>query len=69
MMIRLGLALATVFVTTHAFAGVIDSPKRYALPKFAEKKGLPEEVIARRYAATVVIRCNGHQATGQFRAL
>jgi hypothetical protein len=66
MMIRLGIAIMTMFVATQAFAGVINFPKRATFAKYAENKGVFEDEITRRYAATVVIVCDGHQATAQF---
>jgi hypothetical protein len=66
MMIRLGFAIMTMFVATRASAGVVNFPKRATFAKYAETKGVFEDEITRRYAATVVIRCNGHQATAQF---
>lgn len=45
--------------------GIIDSPKRHTFSSYAKLKGVPETTIVKRYAATVVIRCNGHQATAQ----
>lgn len=66
MMIRLGVAIITMFMATRAAAGVINFPKRETFAKYAEHKGVFEDKITRRYAATVVIRCNGHQATAQF---
>jgi hypothetical protein len=66
MTIRLCLAMMMTFVASRATAGVINFPKRLTFPKYAEHKGVFADEIIRRYAATVVIRCDGHQATAQF---
>lgn len=63
---RIALAILLVFMASHAGAGVVNFPKRKTFAEYAETKNVEEVEVTKRYAATVIVRCNGQQATAQF---
>jgi hypothetical protein len=66
MIFRIGLIIMIMFGASQVSAGVVDSPKRVTFAQYAKKKRTTLDKVTKRFAATVVIRCSGHQATAQF---